>query len=125
VFCTESPHGVELMSDIVCVYERGLWDRAHERTFDLVLAEESRSRGDGALRDRVHALGLAHGTLSRQEIVHRLAPQHFGEYRSSEYAKAIRELVVRGGVLRDSPKGIEDREPLKFVGLAQQSLISG
>ncbi len=125
VFCTESPHGVELMSDIACVYERRLWDRAHEGTFDLMLAEESRSRGDGGLRDRIHALGVAHGTLSRQQIIHALAPQHFGQYRSSEYAKAIRELVSIGGIDRSSTSGIEDREPLRFVGLAQQSLLSG
>jgi three-Cys-motif partner protein len=125
VFCTESPHGVELMSDITCVYERRLWDRAHEGTFDLLLSEEARGRGDGALRDRIHELGVAHGMLSRQEIIHTLAPQYFGEYRSSEYAKAVRELVSIGGIDRSSATGIEDREALRFVELAQQSLLGG
>jgi three-Cys-motif partner protein len=125
VFCTESPHGVELMSDMACVYERSLWDGAHEGTFDLVLAEDARAHGDARLRDLIHEAGLAAGTATRQQIVHTLAPRLFGEYRTSDYAKAIRELVASGGIDRPSPKGIEEKEELRFVALAQQSLLGG
>lgn len=125
IFCTESPHGVELMSDMACVYERSLWDRANEGTFDMMLAEETRTRGDGRLRDLIHEIGLAKGVLTRQQIVHTLAPRLFGEYRTSDYAKAIRELVSNGGIDRPSSKGIEDKEELRFVPLAQQSLLTG
>jgi three-Cys-motif partner protein len=123
VFCTGSPHGVELMSDIACDYERSLWDAGHEGTFDLLLAEEARKRGDGALRDLIHEAGLSAGTASRQEIIHTLVPRLFGRYRTSDYAKAIRQLVQQGGIKRASWKGIEDSEPLEFVAPTQQSLL--
>jgi three-Cys-motif partner protein len=125
VFCTGSPHGVELMSDIACVYERSLWDAAHEGTFDLVLAEEGRKRGDGDLRDLVHRTGLVAGDITRQQIVHLMAPRLFGKHRTSDYAKAIRQLVDSGGIDRASSKGIDDHESLRFVSLDQQSLLGG
>jgi hypothetical protein len=111
------------MSDIACDYERSLWDAAHEGTFDLLLTEEARKRGDGALRDLIHEAGLSTGTASRQEIVHTVVPRLFGRYRTSDYAKAIRQLVQEGGIKRASWKGIEDREPLEFVAPTQQSLL--
>lgn len=42
---------------------------------------------------------------------------------TSDYAKAIRGLVALRGTDRASPKGIEDREVLRSVPVAQQSLL--
>jgi hypothetical protein len=90
-----------------------------------MLAEEARKRGDGDLRDLVHRTGLAAGAITRQQIVHILAPRLFGEHRTSDYAKAIRQLVDSGGIDRASSKGIDDHESLRFVSLDQQSLLGG
>ena len=125
VFCTDSPHGVELMSDIACVYERSLWDEAHAGTFDLLLAEKARACGDGVLRDFVYEAGLAAKTATRQQLIHTLTPRIFGQYRTSDYAKAIRQLVACGAIDRASHTGIGEQEPLRFVLLEQQSLLGG
>jgi three-Cys-motif partner protein len=123
VFCTESPHGVELMSDIACVYERSLWDTANDGTLDLMMEQQRRGNVDGRLMDAIHELGVDHRSLTRREIVHSLAPRFFGEHRTSDYAKAIRELVARGGIERATAKGIEELEKLQFVAFPQQSLL--
>lgn len=56
------------------------------------------------LRDAVHAVGLRRGTATREEIIHELAPKLFGLYTSTDYAKAIRELVRDGLIARPTAK---------------------
>lgn len=122
VFCTNSPHGVELMSDIACGYETHLKETAEAGAVTLWADQEARQRLTD-LRDAVHAAGLRYGSASREQIIHELAPKMFGQYRTSEYAKVIRELVREGLIDRATPTGIEPREPLRFIEPAQGSLL--
>jgi three-Cys-motif partner protein len=122
VFCTGSPHGVELMSDIACRYEAGLKDEHEAGAMTLWQDQEARQRLTD-LRDLVHAAGLRLGNATREQIIHELAPKHFGLYTSTDYAKAIRELVSLGLIARGSSTGIEPREQLQFVEPAQGSLL--
>lgn len=123
VFCTRSPHGVELMSYFACEYERELFDRHYEGSFDLFWIKQTREAARATLREEIHALGVSRGTLSRREIVHALTPAHFGEFLGSEYDEAIRSLVDRGGIERKSRKGIKETERLAFVQLPQFNLF--
>jgi len=123
VFCTNSPHRVELMSDIACCYETELKDAAEAGAMTLWAADEARQRTTD-LRDAVHGAGLRRGGVAtREQIIHELAPKLFGRYRTSEYAHAIRDLVRAGLIERSTPTGIEPREPLGFVEPAQGSLL--
>jgi len=122
VFCTGSAHGVELMSDIARRYEARLKETHDAGTMTLWEDQEARQRLTD-LRDAIHAAGLLHGTVTREQIIHELAPKHFGKYTSTEYARAIRELVGMGLIERQDAVGIEPREPLRFVRPAQGSLL--
>jgi hypothetical protein len=75
------------------------------------------------LRDRVFAVGRAAGTATRERLVHEIAPQQFGLYTSTDYAKAIRELVNLGCIDRPNAVAIKDREPLRFIDPPQTSLL--
>jgi three-Cys-motif partner protein len=123
VFCTRSPHGVELMSYFACEYERELFDRHYEGSLDIYWIEQEREDARAALRDEIHALGVLKGTMTTRAIVHALTPLHFGDFLGSEYSAAIRELVDVGGIDRKSRKGIKETETLKFVSMPQQSLF--
>jgi three-Cys-motif partner protein len=123
VFCTRSPHGVELMSYFACEYERELFDRHYEGSFDVYWMEQKREAGRAALRDQIHELGVSKGTMTTREIVHALTPLHFGEFLGSEYNEAIRKLVDLGGIDRTSRRGIKENERLKFVTMPQPSLF--
>lgn len=123
VFCTRSSHGVELMSYFACEYERELFDRHYEGSFDVYWIEEKRETAHAALRDEIHELGISKGTITTREIVHALTPVHFGEFLGSEYNEAIRKLVDLGGIDRKSRKGIKENERMKFVAMAQQGLF--
>lgn len=125
VFCTRSPHGVELMSYFACEYERELFDRHYEGSFDVYWIEQKREAALTALREEIHELGNSKGTMTTREIVHALTPLHFGEFLGSEYNEAIRKLVDLGGIDRKSRKGIKENERLKFVAMPQQSLFGG
>jgi three-Cys-motif partner protein len=122
VFCTGSPHGVELMSDIACRYETKLKEEHDAGTMTLWEDQDARQRLTD-LRDAVHAAGLRRGLATREQIIHELAPKHFGEFTSTEYARAVRELVNTGLIERENAVGIEAREPLRFVEPAQGSLL--
>lgn len=123
VFCTRSAHGIDLMSDIACRYERGL--AAEEAAGALTLWHETEERQRLTdLRDRLYAAGLQRQTATREELVHELAPQLFGQHLRSEFARAVRELVETGLITRASSAGIEEREPLRFVEPPQGSLLS-
>jgi hypothetical protein len=58
VFCTNSPPGVELMSDIACAHEAELKDVADAGAMTLWAADEVRQRLTD-LRDAVHAADCA------------------------------------------------------------------
>lgn len=123
VFCTRSPHGVELMSYFACEYERDLFDRRYEGSFDVYWIEQRRDVARTALRDEIYTLGISHGAMTTREVVHELTPLHFGEFLGSEYNEAIRTLVDRGGIDRKSRKGIKENERLTFVALPQLDIF--
>jgi len=122
-FCTRSPHGVELMSYFACEYERELFDRHYEGSFDIYWIEQKREAALAALRDEIHQLGVSKGTTTTRAIVHALTPLHFGEFLGSEYNETIRRLVDLGGIERKSRKGIKENERLTFVTLPQLDLF--
>jgi three-Cys-motif partner protein len=122
VFCTGSAHGVELMSDIACRYELKLKEEHDAGAMTLWEDQDARQRLT-ELRDAIHAAGLRRSSATREQLIHELAPKHFGEYTSTEYARAIRELVSMGLIERESAVRIEPREPLLFVQPAQGSLL--
>lgn len=124
VFSTRSAHGIALMSDIACRYERGLEDEHRAGQQDLFAHSEAQVRAL-ELRERVHRVGLELGEeATREQIVHRLAPMQFAKHTNPDYAKAIRELVAEGLIDRETPKGIDEREPLRFIPPSQGSLLS-
>ena len=122
MFATDSPHGVELMSDIACAHERSLRDEEEAGRMTLWHHDDERQCLTD-LRDRIFAFGLSQGTASPQDAIHQLAPQLFGLYRTSDYNRAIRELVAAGCIKRPDPYGIDRREPLQFVEPPQSSLF--
>lgn len=110
------------MSDAACGYERRLEEEHLAGKISLFADVEQRQR-EADLADRVHRGGMElGGRASRQEIEHLLSPAHFGAYRSSEYAKAVRHLVRDGRIGRRDAVGIRDKEPLRFAEPAQVSL---
>lgn len=123
IFGTGSTHGVELMSDIACRYERELYDAAHEGSFELIWEEQRRAEALGALRDRIYEYGLEHHGCTPDEITRNLSPRFFGEYTRTDYNEAIRQLVKQGAIDRGTVRGIKHDEPLRFVVRSQQSLL--
>ena len=125
IFATRSAHGIALMSDIACRYERRLYDEHLAGQLDLLASSDEKVRAR-ELRDRVHQTGLALAAeATLEQIIHHLAPRLFGKHTRPEYAQAIRDLVREGLIDRDSPKGVGDREPLRFIVPAQGSLLAG
>jgi three-Cys-motif partner protein len=123
VFCTNSPHGVELMSDRARRYETALKDK-QEAGARTLWAEEEERQHLADLRDSVHSSGVRKGLATPEEVVHELVPTLFGKHTSTDYAKVIRELVNVGLIKRADAVGIAPREALKFVEPAQGSLLS-
>jgi three-Cys-motif partner protein len=123
VFATRSPHGTELMSDLACRYERELAEVAHDGSFALEWDHVEREERRVQLRTRINEYGAQHGPISLEEIIHALVPHHFGEFRKSDYAKCVRELVDSGAIRRDSSRGIKPRERLVFEPHFQPPLL--
>ena len=124
VFCTRSPHGVELMSYFACEYERELFERYYEGSFHIDWNRQERETTLAKLRDEMHTVGVSSkGTMTQLEMIHALVPLHFGEFLRSEYHEAVRQLVDLRGINRTSRKGIKDGERLRFVELPQQQLF--
>jgi three-Cys-motif partner protein len=123
VFCTRSGDGVELMSQFACDYERALFERHWEGTFEIAWEEQRRKEKLALLRDEIHAFGLSQGTATLRQIRHALVSNHFAEFRRPEYDNAVRELVDLGGIERKSRKGITENERLRCVARPQQSLF--
>jgi three-Cys-motif partner protein len=122
VFCTNSPHGVDLMSDIACRYERSLVEEAAAGQ-DTLFAESETRQSEGELIDTIHKTGLERDVITRERIRHLLAPRAFGQHTITDYNRAIVELVKRGGIDRTTAVGIEEREELRFKAFAQGSLL--
>lgn len=122
VFCTSSPHGVDLMSDIACRYERGLTEEAAAGQ-DTLFAESENRQSEGDLIDTIHKIGLERNVVTRERIRHLLAPRSFGQHTITDYNRAIVELVKRGGIDRATAIGIGEREELHFKDFAQGSLL--
>lgn len=123
VFATNSAHGIDMMSDIACRYQRELEDDAHEGTFDLLWEENRRDHRVSSLRDDIHRLGLQLGAATPQKLRHQLVADRFGQFTITEYNKAVRTLVAEERIDRPTPKGIKDDEQLRFVSPPQQSMF--
>lgn len=122
VYCTDSPHGVDLMSDIACRYELDLRD-AHEAGQVSLFEDQEKGMRKAKIRDAVLAEGLSRGSATPEELIHALAPRMFGEFKRSEYNAAIRALVNERLIVRNDAVGIKPRERLKFIPPAQSSLL--
>jgi three-Cys-motif partner protein len=122
VFCTGSAHGVEQVSHLAHRYEKEIKDRARPGQTDLFSDQEERQQLT-ALRDHIQTVGIQHKLITPKQIRHVLVPELFGLYSSTDYAKAIRELVSSEIVARDNAVGIKDNERLRFIESAQGSLL--
>lgn len=123
IFCTDSPHGVVLMSDITRKYEADLF-KAHEAGQSSLFAASEEDVRKARLYDAVMAEGLRRGSVTPENIIHHLAPKMFGEYETKEYNAAIRRLVNDGIIVRLDSVGIKPREMLKFMPPSQSSLLT-
>ena len=123
VFCTGSAHGVEQVSHLAHRYEKELKDRARPGQTDFFSDQEERQQLT-ALRDRIQKVGIEHNLITPKQIRHVLVSELFGLYSSTDYAKAIRELVSSEIVARDNAVGIKDNERLQFIDPPQGSLLS-
>jgi three-Cys-motif partner protein len=122
IFCTNSIHGVDVMSDRVCRYERELKETSEAGQLDF-FSEPTEQEQHAALMGRIHEIGLRSGRMSREDVRHALVSESFGQYTTPDYARAIRDLVKANLIRRKTVKGISEREPLRFVERAQASLL--
>lgn len=117
LFATRSSHGVYLMSDQVCRYERALPGADLGDQLSLMGASSRRasrpSRSD--LRDRVYEVGLAQRRGSLQQLQRIISPEFFGFFTEKDYADALRELIRMGLISRETDRGLKPREELRFV----------
>jgi three-Cys-motif partner protein len=124
VFATRSAHGVYLMSDTVAGYETDLFNQRYEGSFELQWKEHERVQARAALRDQIHAWGLALGEATPLQVYLKFAPLYFGVWRTSDYDGCLRELVNKGAIDRKTSHGIGPREHLHFQALAQGDLFA-
>lgn len=123
VFATRSPHGLALMSDIACRYERGLEEEYRAGQMDLFADSNSLVRAR-ELRAAIHRQGLVMGgAASLRDVRHALVPKRFSQHTDTDYAKATRELVGEGLIDRETAKGVGETETLRFVEPRQGSLL--
>lgn len=124
VFATRSSHGVYLMSDFVARYERELFNAAHtDISLEPQIREQENEERRGGLRRAIHDVGLDRRLATPGQITRALAPTHFGLFTERDYMRCLRELVREGGILRDTDKGIEAAEKLRFIPLRQPDLF--
>ena len=123
VFASRSPHGIDLMSDIACRYERRLREEHMAGQGDMLAEQEARD-DHAQLREDIHRTGLTLGPqATAQAVRHLLVPARFANFTITDYNVATRELVTLGGIDRDKPSGIKDTESLSFVEPAQSSMF--
>lgn len=124
VFTTRSAHGSYLMSDIAAGHEADLFMARYDGTFELDWQRQRRADRRDVLRDEIHAWGLKRGTATQEEVLLALAAEHFGQWRTSDYHRCMRELVDLGGIDRDRAEGIKRGERLRFSPTVQRSLFA-
>jgi three-Cys-motif partner protein len=125
IFTTRSAHGSFLMSDIAACHEADLFAARWEGSFEITWQQQRRADKRDVLRSDIRRWGLERGRASFEQIVLHFAPERFGEWRTSDYAACIRELVELGGI--DRPRGtagIGNKEQLTFVPTIQESLFA-
>ncbi len=120
---------MEQVSHLAHRHEAELKARLRPGQMNLLTDQEERAQLT-ELRDAIQALGVERGTSTPLEIRHVLVPKRFGLHSTTDYAKAIRELVAAGAIQRENIQrentvGIKDDEPLTFVPPAQGSLLGG
>jgi three-Cys-motif partner protein len=123
IFTTRSAHGSYLMSDIAASHEADLFNARYEGTFELDWQRQRRADRRDVLREEIHTWGLKRGRATPEEVVLALAPEHFGQWRTSDYSRCLRELVTLGGIDRDRAEGIRVGETLRFQATLQRSLF--
>jgi three-Cys-motif partner protein len=125
IFTTRSAHGSFLMSDIAACHEADLFKARWEGSFEIDWQRQRRADQRDQLRSGIHRWGLERRRASFEQIVLHFAPEKFGEWRTSDYAACVRELVGLGGI--DRPRGaagIANKEQLVFTPTIQESLFS-
>ena len=125
IFTTRSAHGSFLMSDIAAGHEADLFKARWEGTFEVDWQRQRRADKRDLLRTEIHRWGLERGTATSEQIILHFAPEKFAEWRTSDYAACVRELIELGGI--DRPRGaggITNKERLRFVPTIQESLFA-
>ena len=124
IFATRSSHGVYLMSQFVANYEQKLFDAAHtDLSLEPQIREQQHEDRRSALRNQIHALGLQLRKATPVTFMRTLSSRHWGIFTEKDYMRCLRELVLDGGIQRDSAKGIDRNEELRFVPLRQPDLF--
>jgi three-Cys-motif partner protein len=125
VFATHSSHGVEVMSEVVCSYERELFEAEHRDrpSFELNWEEDRRAAARGVLRHEIHEVGLAMQSATLKQIVRRLACDHFGRFRESDYRLCLKELEEESAIKRESAAALSSAV-LRFMPRPQQDLFT-
>lgn len=123
IFATPSLHGVYLMSDFVCGYERELLEAKNEGTLFSGHEDAERLEQRATLKEEVHAFGLQREFATPVSVYMHFASGQFGEWRQTDFNVCLRELVKEGGINRPSPKGIGQNERLRFVAIPQADLF--
>jgi three-Cys-motif partner protein len=125
IFTTRSAHGSFLMSDIAAKHEENLFNARWEGTFEIDWELQKRTERRDQLRGEIHRWGLDLGHASFEDALKYFAPEKFGEWRTSDYAACLRELVTLGGIdRRRGTAGITEKEQLNFVPTIQESLFA-
>jgi three-Cys-motif partner protein len=124
IFATKSAHGTFLMNDIAAGHEADLFKARFEGSFDVQLKQAERHDQRAALRSAIHSWALERGGWATPlEVLMHFTPIEFGRWRSSDYNECLRELVRLGGIDRPTPRGIEEKEKLHFIPIAQASFF--
>jgi three-Cys-motif partner protein len=124
VFATQSPHGVEAMSEVVCGYERELFaaEQQARPSFDLEWEAQRLASLRGALREEIYAIGMAMETATLNQIVRRLAPRHFRQFRESDYRLCLEDLEKEAALERETPTGLS-KATVRFLPRVQNDLF--
>ena len=123
VFATSSLHGVYLMSDFVCAYERELLEAKNEGTLFAGNENAQRAERRAGLKTEIHAFGLERGTATPLNVYMHFASRQFGRWTQTDFNICLRDLVDERGIDRPSSKGIKQSEELQFLPLPQLGLL--
>lgn len=123
IFATRNPHGTYLMNDIAAKHEAKLFSERFDGSFELAWKRNERASQRAALRDEIYAWGLQRGRARPLDVYLHFSPLHFARWETHDYDECLRELVDMGGIDRKSPRGIKNREHLRFIPIAQGTLF--